>query len=88
MPTISAFYGIYIRMYLRDHPPPHFHASYGEFEAFVAIENGEIIEGRLPTVARRLVREWALGHRDELLGNWERARAGQPLERIPGLDND
>ncbi len=28
MPTISWFYGISIRMFLNDHPPPHFHAYY------------------------------------------------------------
>jgi hypothetical protein len=33
MPTISIFYGIMIRMFFNDHPPPHFHARYGEFEA-------------------------------------------------------
>jgi Domain of unknown function (DUF4160) len=29
MPTISQFYGITIRMYFDDHPPPHFHPYYG-----------------------------------------------------------
>jgi Domain of unknown function (DUF4160) len=29
MPRISAFYGIVITMYWRDHPPAHFHAAYG-----------------------------------------------------------
>ena len=29
MPTIAFFYGIAIRMYIRDHSPPHFHALYG-----------------------------------------------------------
>jgi hypothetical protein len=33
MPTISEFFGIVIRMYWDDHPPPHFHALYGEHEA-------------------------------------------------------
>ena len=51
MPTISSFYGIFIRMYLRDHPPPHFHAVYQGHEAFVAIESGEVIDGRLPPTA-------------------------------------
>jgi len=37
MPIISLFFGIIIRMYHDDHPPPHFHASYQGFEAFVAI---------------------------------------------------
>jgi hypothetical protein len=32
MPTISHFYGIAIRMFYRDHAPPHFHAVYAEHE--------------------------------------------------------
>ncbi|MDQ6778495.1 MAG: DUF4160 domain-containing protein [Actinomycetota bacterium] len=28
-----AFYGIVIFMYRPDHPPPHFHAQYGEYVA-------------------------------------------------------
>jgi hypothetical protein len=48
LPTISYCYGIYARMYVREHPPPHFHAVYGEFEANVSIDAGEIIEGGLP----------------------------------------
>jgi hypothetical protein len=45
MPTIAWFYGIAIRMYFLDHPPPHFQAVYGEHEANVAIATGEVIEG-------------------------------------------
>ena len=30
MPAISMFLGILIRMYYKDHHPPHFHADYGE----------------------------------------------------------
>jgi hypothetical protein len=45
MPTIAWFYGIAIRMYVRDHPPPHFHAVYAEYEAWVSIETGEVVEG-------------------------------------------
>ncbi len=66
LPTISYFYGIYIRMYVREHPPPHFHAVYGEFEANVSIDAGEVIEGRLPRNASRLVREWTMRQRAEL----------------------
>jgi hypothetical protein len=25
MPIISSFFGIYVRMYFDDHPPPHVH---------------------------------------------------------------
>jgi uncharacterized protein DUF4160 len=88
MPTIAWFYGIAIRMYVRDHPPPHFHAIYGEHEAFIAIETGEVIEGGLPKTAGRLVKEWTLARRDQLRENWRRARAGEQPERIAGLDAD
>ena len=30
MPTISAFYGLIIQMYFREHAPPHFHVKYGD----------------------------------------------------------
>lgn len=88
MPVISVFFGIVIRMYFDDHPPPHFHASYQGFEAFVRIDNGEIMYGNLPNKAARIVRQWALDHRDALMANWERGEALLPLELIPGADLD
>ena len=88
MPTIAWFYGIAIRMYIVDHAPPHFHAVYGQYEAFVAIETGEVIEGVLPKAAARLVREWALARQAQLRENWRRARTGEQLEKIAGLDAD
>jgi hypothetical protein len=88
VPTIAWFYGIAIRMYVRDHPPLHFHAIYGGHEAYVAIGTGEVIEGTLPKGAARLVKEWALAHQGELNENWRRARAGEQPEKIAGLDAD
>jgi Domain of unknown function (DUF4160) len=43
MPELSRFYGIIIRMFWRDHPPAHFHAIYGSYEAIIEIETSEII---------------------------------------------
>jgi hypothetical protein len=86
MPTIAYFYGIAIRMFFRDHPPPHFFATYGGHEANVSIATGELIEGHLPANAARLVKEWTLAHRSELEDNWRRARANTPLVKIAGLD--
>jgi hypothetical protein len=39
MPEISRFYGIIIQFFYNDHTPPHFHATYGEFEALIKIED-------------------------------------------------
>lgn len=33
MPTISTFYGIVVRMFYRDHSPPHFHVEYAGHKA-------------------------------------------------------
>jgi len=85
VPTISSFYGILIRMYFGDHPPPHFHVRYGEHKARFEIETGEQIDGELPARAARLVREWAELRREELETNWRRCEQRQPLEPVEPL---
>ena len=57
MPVICSFYGIDIKMYFRDHFPPHFHAYYGEHSAEVAIDDLRILAGGLPRRALAFVRE-------------------------------
>lgn len=86
MPTISRFYGILIRMYHNDHAPPHFHAEYSEYEAVYEIDTLEVPRGSLPRRAHALVVEWATLHRTELEENWDKARAGVPLESVEPLD--
>jgi hypothetical protein len=88
MPTIAVFYGIVIQMFHRDHAPPHVHAKYHGFEAQVRISDGEIQRGFLPPIARRLVKRWVLRYTSGLERNWYRGQALEPLERIPGLDDD
>ena len=79
------FYGIAIYMYVgREHPPAHFHAIYGEFEAQVAFD-GTILNGSLPARAAAFVAEWAKLHTDELSDNWAKAMARQPIARIDPL---
>lgn len=85
MPTISAFYGILIRMYFSDHPPPHFHVRYGEHKARFSIPDGDQIDGELPARAGRLVQEWAALHQDELAENWRRCERRVPLEPVEPL---
>jgi hypothetical protein len=85
VPRISAFYGIIIAMYFDDHPPPHFHAKYGEHEAQLDIATGDILSGHLPRRALSLVQEWAALHRDELLADWTRAERQEPLASIEPL---
>jgi hypothetical protein len=85
MPAIGTFYGILIRMFFNDHPPPHFHARYGEFEATVDIGTLDVLEGHLPRRALSLVQEWAMIHREALLEDWRLCREKAPPSNIPPL---
>ncbi len=88
MPILSVFFGIIVRMWHDDHPPPHIHVEYQGFEALVNIQTGIISEGRLPNKAAAIVKEWCLRHQKELLENWERGQHFEPMERIQGADQD
>lgn len=58
---------------------------YGDGEASVEIGTWEVLAGRLPPRALRLVHDWASEHEDELRDNWDRARRHEPLHRIEPL---
>ena len=88
MPVVSIFFGIVIRMYHDDHPPPHFHASYQGHTAFVRIADGMIHTGSLPRKAAGIVRQWALDHQAELMANWQRGMDMVPMQLIAGADAD
>lgn len=85
MPRLSYFYGIAIYIYWDDHNPPHYHASYGEHEAWVVIADASVLHGWLPTRALRLVRTWHQMHQSELEVAWERAKASQAPGTIEPL---
>jgi hypothetical protein len=85
VPTVSFFFGIAITMYHNDHLPPHFHAEY-QGQAGTFRLNGETLAGNISSVAaRRLIREWATAHSEELEANWERARQRLAVARIEPL---
>jgi hypothetical protein len=70
MPELSRFFGIVIGVFYREHGRPHFHAVYGEFEAVVDIETGDVIEWICRKRALNLVSEWRNAH----------SRVGRKLE--------
>lgn len=45
----------------------------------------EVMDSTLPRRQLRLVLAWAELHQDELLDNWQRARAGETLTEIEPL---
>ena len=76
MPTIKILDSIKIDVYSREHPPPHFHAIYSEYEELIIIKTLETYQGRLPIAQRRKVMEWAKDKKDYLMGNFNRLNPG------------
>jgi len=75
-------------MYLIDnkhHNTPHIHAKYAEFEASIAIDEGEILAGKLPKKQLRLVQAWIELHKDELIADWEISISGENPYKIKPL---
>ena len=58
MGTIHEVNHIKIHLYARDHNPPHFHATYAEYEMLIVISTGETHRGELPKRKHREVLEW------------------------------
>ena len=86
MPQISRFFGIIISMFYDEHNPPHFHATYDEFNAEIEINELSILAGKLPSRALGLVIEWASIHQSEFIENWRRIENGQMIEKIAPLE--
>ena len=85
MPELCTFYGIRITLYFGDHTPPHFHAQYGDAKASIRIDDGEIVAGKLPRRAGRLVEEWRSQHAEELAAAWNRAQRNELPGKIEPL---
>lgn len=81
MPEVTRFYGIVVKLFFGDHPPPHFHVVYGEYNALFNIETLEMIEGDLPNRASKMVVEWATRYQTELLEMWQT----QKFNKLPPL---
>lgn len=85
MPEISRFYGILIKMFSKEHNPPHLHAIYGNFKASFSLQSAQIIEGEFPPQKAALVTAWIILHQEQLLKNWNGLLKGSNAEKIEPL---
>lgn len=76
MPAISMFYGLIIRMYFKDHNPPHIHIQYGDWNATMSFD-GKIMSGSLPDAQKKLAVAWCEIHKEELMADWDLCKAGE-----------
>ena len=72
-------------MFYNEHEPLHFHAEYqgqrGKFDL-----TGRMVVGNIGSkTALRLIRQWAKEHEAAIRANWQRMKAGKPLEMIEPL---
>ena len=67
MPVIARFFGITIKMYLRqkEHNPPHIHAIYGDYSGLFSIESGEMYEGDIPSKEQKLIKLFISNYREK-----------------------
>ena len=59
-----------VRSREQNHSIPHIHASYDNYEISIAIPDGSVLAGNLPTKQQRIAVDWVRAHADELLGKW------------------
>ncbi|MGF1637445.1 MAG: DUF4160 domain-containing protein [Cyclobacteriaceae bacterium] len=72
MPTLKIIDSIKIDVYSREHPPPHFHAIYAEYEELIEIKTLSTYAGNLPKAQRNKVIECASRKQEYLMQNFQR----------------
>lgn len=73
-------------MFYNEHSPPHFHAEYQGQRGVFGFD-GEMTKGNLKSkTAKRLIKEWALLHEDELHLNWKNAAQGKQINKLEPLN--
>ena len=82
MPTVAMVEGVKIQFFLREHPPPHFHAVIAEFRAQIEVASLTVINGRLPPAKLRLVIDWASQRQEALMTAWDAVLAKKLPEKI------
>lgn len=87
MPIISQFYGIIVKMYLKEgerHHKEHIHVFYNEYNAVYSI-SGEIIKGELPQKQKKMVEAWITIHESELKVLWNKMKESGDYFKIEPL---
>lgn len=78
MPTIHSLKGARIRMYRRDHSPPHFHLIWPDGEALVEIPSLAVLRGRPPQAVLRQALAWARQNLPLLEAAWNELGPEEP----------
>jgi hypothetical protein len=77
--TIAVIDGIKIMIFAKDHPPPHLHAKYGEYEAQISLATGDVLKGSLPRAKLRTLQRWFKPRQTRLAFLWTEIQAHRYL---------
>ncbi|MGB8364595.1 MAG: DUF4160 domain-containing protein [Rhizomicrobium sp.] len=70
MPTLQDFGNWQIRMYFKDHNPPHIRVVSPDETALVRISDGAVIRGDIDGAVLKRAQAWVAEHRAELFAKW------------------
>jgi len=82
MPTVAIVEGVRIRFYPDEHPPPHFHAVFAEYQAQIGIGPLRVLKGNLPPAKLSVVLSWAETRTAVLMERWYIVIAKKKPEKI------
>lgn len=66
--------GLKIRVFSREHPPPHFHISGGGIDAIFTVSDCKYIEGKIGWREEKLVKWWHQRSKPTLIEAWNNSR--------------
>jgi len=70
LPIIGVVSGVLIKMFYKDHNPPHFHTKYGGDKAVFDLD-GNLLKGKIPKNKRKKVEKWAKENKDYIKNKWD-----------------
>lgn len=86
MPTLCRITdSLIVSLWMDDHPWPHVHVRYAEYQAVLRLNDLVITEGRLPNAQRKMLMNWARARHSELVDAWSRAERHLPVYPIERL---
>ena len=71
MPVIVRLQYCVIRMYFKDHNPPHFHVDTTEGKALYTIRELRLLDGAVNSKAEKEALDWAEANRFKLWRMWK-----------------
>ena len=70
MPVLKDFGGFRIKMFLKDHNPPHVHVLSNGYRALVSVMEASVLRGEIDAKFRDEALRWVSQNRTMLMRKW------------------